>query len=176
MDLNDILRSQGGIGAIAGQLGISEAEAEKGAAALLPTILSGFGQRTGKSDAGGIGGLGALLESLGGADLTRNVVSPEPTPVQKGNDILGQIFGSKDVSRNVAGEASQSTGLDPALLKKMLPMLAMLVAGYLSSQSKGTGQTGGLGAVLGQVLGGMSGGSAGGGLGGALGSILGGRS
>lgn len=176
MDINDILRSQGGIGAIAGQLGISEDQAQQGAAALLPSILSGFGQRAGGAEMSGAGGLGALLESLGGPDLTRNVVSPEPTPVQKGNDILGEIFGSKQVSREVAGEASQSTGLDPALLKKMLPMLAMLVAGYVSSQSNRPGESGGLGAVLGQVLGGMDGGSgAGGGLGGVLGAILGGR-
>ncbi|TCJ41314.1 DUF937 domain-containing protein [Parafrankia sp. BMG5.11] len=179
MDLNDILRSQGGIEAIAGQLGISEAEAQRGAAALLPSVLSGFGQRAGGADMGGLGGLGAVLESLGGGNLTRDVVSPAPTPVSKGNDILGEIFGSKEVSREVAGEASQSTGLDPALLKKMLPIVAMLVAGYLSSQSSRPGQGGGLGDLLGQVLGGMGGasgsGGLGGGLGGVLGSILGGR-
>jgi hypothetical protein len=179
MDLNDILRSQGGIAAIASQLGISEAQAQQGAAALLPSVLSGFGQRAGAADKGALGGFGAILESLGGADLTRNVVGPEPTRIEKGNDILGEIFGSKVVSREVAGEASQSTGLDPALLKKMLPILAMLVAGYLSSQPNRPGESGGLGAVLGQVLGSMGGGGGsgglGGGLGGVLGSILGGR-
>lgn len=177
MDLNEILRSQGGIGAIASQLGISEAQAQQGAAALLPSILSGFGQRAGGSESGGLGGLGAVLESLGGSDLSRNVVGPEPTRVDKGNDILGEIFGSKDVSRQVAGEASQSTGLDPALLKKMLPIVAMLVAGYLSSQSNKSGEAGGLGGVLGQLIGSMGrgGGGLGGELGGVLGSILGGR-
>lgn len=177
MDLNEILRSQGGIGAIASQLGISEAQAQQGAAALLPSILSGFGQRAGGSESGGLGGLGAVLESLGGSDLSRNVVGPEPTRVDKGNDILGEIFGSKDVSRQVAGEASQSTGLDPTLLKKMLPIVAMLVAGYLSSQSNKSGEAGGLGGVLGQLIGSMGrgGGGLGGELGGVLGSILGGR-
>lgn len=177
MDLNEILRSQGGIGAIASQLGISEAQAQQGAAALLPSILSGFGQRAGGSESGGLGGLGAVLESLGGSDLSRNVVGPEPTRVDKGNDILGEIFGSKDVSRQVAGEASQSTGLDPALLKKMLPIVAMLVAGYLSSQSNKSGEAGGLGGVLGQLIGSMGrgGGGLGGELGGVLASILGGR-
>ncbi len=178
MDLNDILRSQGGIGAIASQLGVAEAQAQQGAAALLPSILNGFGQRVG-SDAAGAGSLGDLLDSLGGAALTRDVVSPEPTPVAKGNDILGQIFGSKEVSREVAGEASQTSGIDPALLKKMLPILAMLVAGHLSSQSNrggGAAGGGGLGSILGQVIGGLGGGAgAGGGLGGVLGSILGGR-
>lgn len=177
MDLNDILRAQGGIGAIASQLGISEQQAQQGAAALLPSILAGFGKQAGAGDSA-LGGLGSLIEGLGGGKLGEEVVSAEPTPVNKGNDILGAIFGSKDVSREVAGNASQSTGIDPALLKKMLPVLAMLVAGYLSSQSNraGGGAGGGLGAVLGQVLGGMGGGAGNaGGLGGMLGSILGGR-
>ncbi|MBK7469630.1 MAG: hypothetical protein IPI73_02305 [Betaproteobacteria bacterium] len=49
--------------------------------------------------------------------------------VNRGNDVLGQIFGSKDVSRAVAQNAAAQSGLDSSLLKKMLPMLAMLVAG-----------------------------------------------
>ena len=54
--------------------------------------------------------------------------------MSRGNDVLGQIFGSKDVSRTVAQNAASQSGLDPALLKKMLPMLAMLVAGYMAKQ------------------------------------------
>ena len=171
MDLNDILRSQGGIGAIANQLGIPEAQAQQGAAALLPSILQGFGNRTASEGESATGGLGSILDALGGEGLSRNVIGPEPTEVNQGNDILGQIFGSKDVSREVAGEASGQTGLDPTLLKKMLPILAMLVAGYLSSQSAKKG--GGLGSILGPILGGMAGGRGGGLGGGILGSVLG---
>ena len=185
MNLSDILRSQGGIDAIAGQLGISPADAERGAAALLPAILHGMGQQTASDDApadgGGGGGFGGggladILTQLGGRALTANVIAPEPTEIDKGNTILGQIFGSKDVSRQVAGHAAQTSGLDPALLKQMLPILAMLVGGYLSSRSAQGG--GGLGGILGSVLGSMAGGQGGGalgggGLGGGLGSILG---
>lgn len=173
MNLTDILRSQGGIEAIANQLGISPADAERGAGALLPAILHGMGQQAGAPDApaGQSGGLSETLDQLGGGALATNVIAPEPTEIDKGNSILGQIFGSKDVSRQVAGHAAQSTGLDPALLKKMLPILAMLVGGYLSSRSSQGG--GGLGGIIGSVLGGMAGTQGGGGLGGGLGSILG---
>ncbi|MET0179298.1 MAG: DUF937 domain-containing protein [Novosphingobium sp.] len=171
MDLNALLRSEGGIDAIAGQLGIPRDQAERGVTALLPSIVGGFGHNV-QHEGGGGSILGGLLESLGGGRLTDNVVGPEPTRVDDGNAILGTIFGSKDVSRTVAADASQASGLDPALLKKMLPILAMLVGGYLSSRSRG-GASGGLGGVLGQVLGQMGGGGAGG-LGGVLGSILGG--
>jgi hypothetical protein len=83
--------------------------------------------------------------------------------IRRGNEVLGQIFGSRDVSRTVAQGASVRSGLDPGLLKKMLPMLAMMITGYMAWQqgSSGTGptaSTGGLGGLLG---GGSTGGSPG---------------
>jgi hypothetical protein len=171
MDIASILKQTGAIGQVAQQLGVNEQVAEAGAAALLPAILGGF-KKTTQAQPGGLEGLGGLLGSLGGGGLFDSVVSPEPTPVEKGNDVLGQIFGSKDVSRSVAGHASEQTGIDPSLLKKMLPILAMLVAGYMAKQSGG-GEGGGLGGLLGGMLGG-GGQQAGGGLGGMLGNVLGG--
>ena len=72
-------------------------------------------------------------------------------------DVLGQIFGCKDVSRAVAQNAASQSGLEPSLLKKMLPMLAMLVTGYMAKQ-RGAGATeegGGLGGLIGGLLGGQ---------------------
>ena len=171
MDIASILKQSWAIGSIAQQLGVNEQIAEAGAAALLPAILGGF-KKTAQAQPSGMEGLGGILGQLGGGGLFDSVVSPEPTPVEKGNDILGQIFGSKDVSRTVAGNASEHTGIDPALLKQMLPILAMLVAGYMAKQSGG-GEGGGLGGLIGGMLGG--GGQTGaGGLGGMLGNVLGG--
>ncbi len=173
MDIASILKQSGAIGSIAQQLGVNEQVAQSGAEALLPAILGGF-KKTARAQPAGIEGLGELLGSLGGGGLFDSVVSPEPTPVEKGNDVLGQIFGSKDVSRQVAGTASEQTGIDPSLLKKMLPILAMLVAGYMAKQNSGEG--GGLGGMLGGLLDGALGGGeqtapAAGGLGG-LASML----
>ncbi len=169
MDIASILKQSGAIGSIAQQLGVNEGIAQAGAEALLPAILGGF-KKTTQAQPSGLEGLGGLLGQLGGGGLFDSVVAPEPTPVEKGNDILGQIFGSKDVSRTVAGHASEQTGIDPSLLKKMLPILAMLVAGYLAKQSGGQ-ESGGLGGLIGGMLGG---GQSGGGLGGMLGNVLGG--
>jgi hypothetical protein len=172
MDIASILKQTGAIGQVAQQLGVNEQVAEAGAAALLPAILGGF-KKTTQAQPGGLEGLGGLLGQLGGGALFDSVVSPEPTPVEKGNEVLGQIFGSKDVSRSVAGHASEQTGIDPSLLKKMLPILAMLVAGYMAKQSGG-GEGGGLGGLIGGMLGGGGQASGGGGLGGMLGNVLGG--
>jgi hypothetical protein len=154
MDMLDMLRATGGLNAIAGQLGISPEMAATGASVLLPAVVGGFAKQSDVAG-GGEGGLGSLigmLGGLGGGALATNVIAPEPTNVAAGNDILGQIFGSKDVSRSVAAHGASQTGLDPELLKKMLPLLAMLVGGYLSSRGGGT--DGGFGSILGSILGG----------------------
>ncbi|MFC4291908.1 DUF937 domain-containing protein [Sphingorhabdus arenilitoris] len=171
MDIANILKQSGAIGSIAQQLGVNEQIAQMGAEALLPSILGGFKKQT-QAQPSGLEGLGGLLGQLGGGGLFDSVVAPEPTPVDKGNDILGQIFGSKDVSRSVATHASSSTGIDPSILKKMLPILAMLVAGYMAKSSGDNsgdgGNAGGLGGILGGLLGGGGTAAAGGGLGSLL--------
>ena len=169
MNLTDILAQAGGIESMAKELGVPPAVAQQGANALLPAILGGFKKQA--QSGGGIEGLGGLLGQLGGGGLLDSVLGSGPTPVNQGNDVLGQIFGSKDVSRTVAGQAATQTGLDSGLLKKMLPILAMMVAGYMAKQGGGSSE-GGEGGGLGGLLGGALGGS--GGLGGMLGNVLGG--
>lgn len=169
MNLTDILAQAGGIESMASQLGVSPTVAKQGAEALLPAILGGF--KTQAQNAGGVEGLGGLLGQLGGGGLLDAVLGSQATPVQAGNDVLGQIFGSKDVSRTVADHAAGQTGLDSGLLKQMLPILAMMVAGYMAKQGGQQSGGGGLGDLIGGALGG---GGSGGGLGGMLGSVLGG--
>lgn len=165
MQITDLIAQTGGLRSIARELGINEAEAAKGAAALAPAVLGGFKKQAQSS---GLEGLGGMIGKLGGGALLDDVVAPQPTNVNRGNEVLGQIFGSKDVSRTVAQNASANTGLSPDLLKKMLPLVAMAVTGYLAKQGAGAARSApsapGDGAAT-------SGGS---GLGGMLGGLLGG--
>lgn len=161
MQITDLLAQMGGLQSIARELGVNETQAASAAEALVPAILGGF-KKQAQAQPTGLAGLGGLLGQLGGGGLLDQVLAPQPTDVSKGNDVLGQIFGSKDVSRAVAQNAAAQSGLDPALLKKMLPMLAMLVAGYMAKQP-GTGAAaqpaaagGGLGGLLGSLLGGQA--------------------
>jgi hypothetical protein len=173
MQITDVLAQMGGLQSVAKELGVSESQVATGAEALLPAILGGF-KKQAQAKPAGLEGLGSLLGQLGGGSLLDDVLSPQPTEVGRGNDVLGQIFGSKDVSRTVAQDAAARSGLDSALLRKMLPMLAMLVAGYMAKQRGGAVQQSapagqGLGGLLGGLLGG--GASASGGAGG-LASML----
>lgn len=159
MQLADMLAQTGGLQAIAKELGIDETQAANGAAALVPAILGGL-KKQAQSQPAGLEGLGGLLGQLGGSGLLDNVLAPQPTDVSRGNEVLGQIFASKDVSRAVAQNAATQSGLDPSLLKKMLPMLAMLVTGYMAKQQDSAATLapapadGGLGGLLGSLLGG----------------------
>jgi len=153
----DILGEMGAIQSVARELGISEPQAVSGAAALLPALLGGFKSQA-LAQPSGLEGLAGLLGSLGGGGLLDDVLSPRPTNVSRGNDILGQIFGSSDVSHTVAQHAAIQTGLDPSLLRKMLPMLAMLVAGFMAKQDNAAPTTQAGGGGNGDLLGGMLGG------------------
>ena len=121
------------IGQIARQLGIPESMAQMAAAALLPALTKGLAKNASKP-----GGLDSLLGALAGGKHSLYVDEPEtvtqPAAIEDGNAILGHVFGSKDVSRNVAGQASQKTGIDASILKQMLPMLAGTTMGSLEKQ------------------------------------------
>lgn len=167
MNVGDMLKQTGALDAISQQLGIDRQSAQAGASALLPSLLGGFrkqAQMEAGGTEGGAGNLLGLLGSLGGGSLLDAVTSPRPASKEPGDRILGQVFGSKEVSRTVAGQAAQSTGIDPSVLKKMLPLLAMAVSGYLASRSGAGGAQGQM--LQGQMLqgaGGQRGGSEGGG-------------
>lgn len=175
MDISDILNQIGGVNSIARELGISENQTRSGAEALLPAILGGF-KKQAVSQPAGLEGLGGLIGQLGGGGLLDAVLAPEPTDISHGNNVLGQIFGSKDVSRAVAQNASSATGLDTGLLKQLLPILAMAVAGFMAKGGAAfqpAPKATGLGGLIGGILGGTGarGASAGNGLSG-LASML----
>ncbi len=133
MQLTDILSQTGGLQSIARELGIGEHDAASAAAALAPAVVGGFARHA-DTQPQGMAGLGGMLSQLGGGGMLDAVLSSTPTDTTPGNNVLGQIFGSKDVSRAVVQNAAAQSGHDPSLLSKMLPMLAMVVGGYMAKQ------------------------------------------
>jgi hypothetical protein len=154
MQMTEMLSALGGMQSMASELGVSEEQARSGAEALMPAILGGF-KKQAQAQPAGLDGLLNVVGGLGGGGLLDEVLAPRPTDVSGGNNVLGKIFGSQDVSRAVAQNAAGQTGLDPALLKKMLPMLAMLVGGVMVKQGAASGSPSGgdLGGLLGGLMG-----------------------
>ncbi len=129
------------VGGLASQFGISPDQANAAVGALLPSIMGGI-QKI--EESGGLGSIGDIVNTMG---------APEQD-VASGNSILGHIFGSKDVSRQVASHASAQTGISDTILKAMLPVIAGLVAQQVAKKMGG-GMLGGLAAsVVGSMLGG----------------------
>ncbi len=145
---------------ISRQMGLPPNQAQAAVEALLPSVAAGV-----QRNAGSASGLEGLLGALGSGRHQQYVDNPStlttPAAIDDGNGILGHIFGSKEVSRDVAARAAAQSGVGPDILKAMLPMVAALVMGGLA---KGQAQGGGLGGGLGAGLGSLTGGSSGGGL------------
>lgn len=145
MALLDMITQIGGAAAIeqaGARVGLSPKQAHSAAAALLPALAGGINRQAGNAD------LGDLLSQFGLAPGA----APTDATASMGDQILGQIFGSKDVSRNVAANAAASTGIGANQLKALLPLLASLSAGALASKAGGdqAGQ-GGLAGILGML-------------------------
>jgi hypothetical protein len=170
MDIGSLLNQAGGVGAIARQLGVDEATVERGSKALLPHVQSGVEAQglpdaadaeTAQGEAGQGGILGGLLgAAVGGGGLmsagsgTGGILG-SLLGGGAGNQILGHIFGSKEKSREVAGQASEQSGVDPSILKKLLPIVAGAVAmHYMAKRGQGGASgVGGSGGILGSILG-----------------------
>lgn len=164
MDILDLLKSAGGndsIGELASAVGLDSSDTSKLIGALAPALLGGLQKNT--ADDTGLAGFRSALES-GGHDryLDNPKLLRDEATRADGNNILGHLFGSKDVSRNVAAHAAKETGIDSSIIKKALPLLASLAMGAMSkktSAGRDLGQSvgeGGLG-PLGDLIGGGDG-------------------
>ena len=119
------------LSALGRQFGLDEQQTRSAFEALAPVVAAGMRRNAVQSSGGG---LGDLLGSLGGGNPAAYAddytAFERPGAVDDGNAVLGQIFGSKDVSRGVAQQLSGSTGISDSILKKLLPLVAaVLTAG-----------------------------------------------
>jgi hypothetical protein len=145
--LEAILNAQGGGAArqIGQQFGLGDDQVQSALAALVPALAGGF-----KRNMASEGGLESLLGALGGGRHQRYLDDPgtlaSPETITDGNGILGHVFGSKEVSRQVAARASAQTGIGEGILKKMLPVVAAMMMGSMSKRASQPSMPGGAGA------------------------------
>ena len=141
---------------LASQFGLRPDQATAAIGALMPALAGGL-QKNMSSEAG-LSGLVAAISSGAHEQYLENPRKlADPATTADGNAILGHVLGSKDASRAAAAQAGQKTGIDPAILRQMLPLVAALVMGGLSKQAKNSGSdpkqaAGGLASMLGPLL------------------------
>lgn len=138
--LQSILNTQNGdsVRQLAQNFGLGEDQTVAALSSLIPALSQGLRQNASSGD-----GLQSLLSALGSGNHQRYVddVSTlgQQETIQEGNGILGHLFGSKDVSRQVASQAAAQTGVGADILKRMLPVVATMVMGSLSKQAPALG-------------------------------------
>ncbi|TPN80456.1 DUF937 domain-containing protein [Mesorhizobium sp. CU2] len=141
--------------ALAQQYGLSMQQAQAAVQALLPAFSQGLQRNT--ADPYGMGAFMTAMASGQHAkyfeDATRAF---SPQGIDEGNGILGHLFGSKDLSRAVAAQAAQATGLSQQVLQQMLPAMASMMMGGLfnqtNNQMRAAGAFGGGNNPLGEII------------------------
>ena len=154
MDMIARMGGADGVAAMAARVGLTPDQAQAAMAALLPAVTGGMAKQAQSGNS-------AVVDQLAGSAAAYTGSAAGDGAVAQGQDILGSIFGSKDVSRAVAALAAGQTGLDIGALKALLPMVATMAASALGNGS---------GAASGGLLGGLLGG---GNAKGAAGALLG---
>ncbi len=93
------------------QFGLNEGQVSSALSALVPALAAGFQNNMSSPQ-----GFEGLISALGGGQHQRYVDDPgvlgRADTTADGNGILGHIFGSKDVSRQVATRAAARRGLE----------------------------------------------------------------
>jgi hypothetical protein len=130
-------QNSGQIQQLANNFGIGEDLVQAAITQMVPALSQGV-----KNNISNGAGLDSLLKALESGNHQQYMDEPESltneATVLDGNNILGHILGSKDVSRALADRASTSTGIDSGLLKQMLPLVASMMMGSLSKQTTDT--------------------------------------
>lgn len=136
------------------QFGLSMQQTQAALEALTPAFSTGLKRNV--SDPMGVAGFMQALASGNHAKYFDDMQNAfQPQGMAEGNGILGHLFGSKEVSRAIAAQASAATGIGQEILKQMLPVIASTMMGGMfkqTTQPQMFGAQGGNGNVIGQVI------------------------
>ncbi len=152
------------IAAVGRQFGLDEAQTRAALDALVPVVAAGV-RKTAQSPDGFQEIVRSVLTGGYGNALDDDEAVTFDRAKPAGDQVLGQIFGEKEVSREVAQQLSATSGVGAAILKKLLPIVATMVLGTLAKKMGSGGAVagerappaspgGGFGDILRDVLGG----------------------
>ncbi len=133
VNLLDIMRQaqQGaGMDNMARQFGLSLADAQRAVETLLPAFSLGF--RRNALDPGAFGPFLDALSSGRYAPFFDGTTLMPGGGIQPGAELMGQIFGSPEVSRQIAQQASVMSGVGAQVLQQMMPTIGAVLMGGMT--------------------------------------------
>lgn len=130
---------------LARQYGLSLQQTQAALDALLPAFSMGLQRQTQNPYA--FGNLAQMMTATPFGqmyDSDGDGIPDRAMPL--GQDVMSQLFGSKEVANAVAAQAAATSGVGQAILKQMLPVIASMLMGGLFKSVNNQG----LGGILGQ--------------------------
>ncbi len=151
LNLFDIMQSAQGGNAysnLAQQFGIGNQQAQQAVEAVLPAISMGLQQQA-QTIEGWQNILSTLSQSPNSAQAFDSDGDGIPDHLEnEGQNALGTMFGSPEMTQAVAANAAQFAGIPAAMMQQMLPVIMSMVMGGLFKGATNSG----LGGVLGQMM------------------------
>jgi hypothetical protein len=130
------------VNAMAKQFGLAQEQMQQAMAALMPAFSTGL-----KRSAANPYDFSSLMAAAGSGTYAKYFEDLNkafsPQGIADGNSALGMIFGSKDVSRAIAAQAEQMSGIGQDVYKQMLPVIANTMMGGFFKQIAGQFQAAG---------------------------------
>ncbi len=122
--------------AMAKQFNLAQEQATKAMAALMPAFSSGF-----KRSATDPYNFMSVMQDISSGNYAKYFEDMSraftPQGIADGNAVLARLFGSKEVSRAIAAQAAQMTGIGQEIYKRMLPAMADTLMGGLFKETSG---------------------------------------
>jgi hypothetical protein len=144
--LTQQLGSDRSVGKLSNQLGADSAGTRNAVGAALPVILGALARNSNRQS--GADALDRALSKHDGSVLDNLDGFLDAPDTDDGDGILRHVLGEK--RNNVEAGVSKASGLNSAMVTKLLPMLAPVVMGALGRQKRQRGlDAGGLASMLG---------------------------
>ena len=118
--------------------GMSPEQLRAMTAALTPAFAQGF-QRQAASDAGARRFAELFQTETYARAFEAQAAALDPSTRGAGEDALGALFGSKEVSRAVAAQAAAVSGVQAQIIRQVLPVLASILMGGFMKAAQGSG-------------------------------------
>lgn len=130
---NMMRTAQGGaaFGNMAQQFGLSPQDTQRAVEALLPAFAMGLQRSATNPDA--FAGVMSLIGAGRPASFFDHAnLAFSPQAHSQGNDLLGRLFGTQDASRRIADQAAAWSGVGPAAVQQMMPVVAAMLMGGMA--------------------------------------------
>lgn len=116
---------------LAQQFQLSQEQALSAVNAVLPAFQMGLQRQAESADM-----MANFLRTMSGSHETSESAPPPEAPVRQDADILGMLFGNQDVSKAIAAQAAQFSGIPGTIMSNMMPVLAsMIMAGLMKGMT-----------------------------------------